>query len=275
MTISELPQRKIQRYGWIPDLPDHRDKLFTEVRPSSKVPVAHDLWEKGSMPAIYDQLQLGSCTGNGWARVMQKILMEQGMDFGVPSRMLIYQLELLQNGEFGQDNGAQIRDGARVVSNMGVVKESEWAYYMSNFTVMPSDSLIQEAHKVEALQYERIVVGTPGAPMRSAISAGYPIVFGFPVPDYFEDESRWDPATQALPLPGADVQWIGGHCVVVTGFDFSQRKYRVPVFLCDNSWGESWGKAGRFAMDYRWFTPYGDTVPNALASDLWIVRKVS
>lgn len=264
-----LTPRKVQRYGWNPDLPDHRDHIFNLknkiLKPGQVAPTC-DL--TAGMPTPYDQLNLGSCTGNGWAGVMEYREAQQGETSGTPSRLFIYQNELIADGCFGQDNGAQIRDGAKVVANLGVPPESVWPYDLSQFTVKPPDSVYQQAKKYEALAYERILVGGPGAPMRTAISMGLPIVFGMPVPDYFEQ--GWDPATQPLPVPGPNANIIGGHCMVVVGYDFSLQRFRVPVFKVRNSWGPSWGEAGYCYLDYRWFA-----ADQSLASDMWVVQKVS
>lgn len=267
-TADQLPQRRVSKFGWRPDLPDPRDFGFQDAKRATSLPLIHDLWLEGPMPSMYDQLQLGACTGNGWARVMDKLALEQGEPEDTPSRMFIYQNELIYDGVFGQDVGAQIRDGARVVANLGVPSETIWPYDLKNFTIKPPQEAYDSAKKHEALQYQRINLFSSGAPMRSALVQGYPIVFGFPVPDYFE--GAWSPGSEVLQIPGRSVQWIGGHCVVVTGYDFSKSVHPDPYFICDNSWGPDWGMKGRFMMDYKWFTPNG-----SLASDLWIVKKVS
>jgi C1A family cysteine protease len=104
--------------------------------------------------------------------------------------------------------------------------------------------------------------------MRSAIASGLPIVFGFSVPASFEDGS-WDPRAEPLPLPGAGAQFIGGHCVTISGYDFTRSRFNVPAFQCENSWGPGWGMSGRFWMDYRWFTP-----SRGLTDDLWVISRV-
>ena len=50
-------------FGWIPDLPDQRDKMFAAVAlPAKPLPPKIDLTK--NCPAIYDQGSLGSCTAN-------------------------------------------------------------------------------------------------------------------------------------------------------------------------------------------------------------------
>ena len=56
--------RKVQRYGWIPDLPDQRDHSFAVVaHVLANLPASVDL--RPQCPKeVYDQGQLGSCTAN-------------------------------------------------------------------------------------------------------------------------------------------------------------------------------------------------------------------
>jgi hypothetical protein len=55
--------RKIKRYGWIPDLPDHRDFMYAAPLAVLRVlPPKKDL--SGQCPPVYDQGELGSCTAN-------------------------------------------------------------------------------------------------------------------------------------------------------------------------------------------------------------------
>ena len=57
-----MPQ-KIQRYGWVPDLPDHRDHLYAAPATTlRRLPASADL--RPHCPPVYDQGQLGSCTAN-------------------------------------------------------------------------------------------------------------------------------------------------------------------------------------------------------------------
>ena len=52
-----------RKYGWAPDLPDHRDHLYSAPQPVlAKLPPKKDL--RSGCPPVYDQGQLGSCTAN-------------------------------------------------------------------------------------------------------------------------------------------------------------------------------------------------------------------
>src|SRR5579872_1370158 len=82
--------RKIQRYGWVPDLPDQRDHLYAApVEMLAQLPPAADL--RGQCPPVYDQGQLGSCTANAIAAAIEFDEMKQGLTpIVMPSRLFIY-----------------------------------------------------------------------------------------------------------------------------------------------------------------------------------------
>ena len=109
-----------KRYGWRPDLPHNKFLRAVAPLPTSNLPPLVDLRNIFS-PPIFNQGDLGSCTGNGLARVFQGELMKQGLPVFTPSRLFIYQNELIKEGDFGHDNGAQIADGISVLEQIGVL----------------------------------------------------------------------------------------------------------------------------------------------------------
>ena len=61
---GSLTSRRIQRYGWVPDLPDARDFMYAAPEAVlADLPKSVDL--RPDCPPVYDQGQLGSCTANG------------------------------------------------------------------------------------------------------------------------------------------------------------------------------------------------------------------
>jgi hypothetical protein len=111
-TPKAPPTRTVQKYGWVPDLPDQRDFLY--AAPSEyqqNIPKSVDLSKK--CPPIYDQGQLGSCTANAIAAAIE---FEQKKKF-VPSRLFIYYNERVIENTVASDSGAQIRDGIKSVAN--------------------------------------------------------------------------------------------------------------------------------------------------------------
>jgi hypothetical protein len=81
-------------YGWTPDLPDHRDKMYGAVsKVPAKLPSAVDL--RPMCPPVADQGQLGSCTGNALAGALEFLEMKDNDPYIDLSRLFIYYDERL------------------------------------------------------------------------------------------------------------------------------------------------------------------------------------
>src|SRR5262245_42542108 len=154
-----LRTQKIERYGWIPDLPDHRDHLYAApVVHLAKLPAKVDL--RGKCPTVYDQGQLGSCTANAIGAAIQFDRMKQKRKPNfIPSRLFIYYNERVIEGTVRSDSGAQIRDGIKTVAHDGDCPEKEWPYDIAKFAVKPSAKCYKDALKYKAVRSEERRVG--------------------------------------------------------------------------------------------------------------------
>jgi C1A family cysteine protease len=264
------PTRKIERYGWRPDLPDPRDRIYNlqeAIFKASELPAKFSL--RGEMPPVYDQGKLGSCTANAIAAILEHQEMQEGETAVTPSRLFIYYEERAIEGTIGEDVGAQIRDGIKVVATEGAPPEEDWPYDITKFAERPPQKAYHDAKLDKVIQYQRIIPGGHGAPIRTALQAHHPIAFGFSVPASFES-ATWDPATVVLPLPGPSEEFIGGHAVAIVGWDFTKSTFSVDAVEIRNSWGGEWGDQGYFWMDAAWFAPN-----SSLTSDFWVISQVA
>ena len=256
---------KIKRYGWIPDLPDARDHLYAApLEVLSSLPPKVDLRLQGP-DMVYDQGQLGSCTGNAIAgavqfeRIKQKLASAQQM---VPSRLFIYYNERVIEGTVPQDSGAMIRDGIKSVASDGVCFETgpdSWPYDIAQFATKPPANCYTAAAKNKIVQYSRLVPTL--SQLKGCLAHGFPFVFGFTV--YESCESQQVASTGLVPMPAATEQALGGHAVMANGYDDSQQR-----FIVRNSWGSSWGQKGHFLMPYAYLTD------RHLADDFWTIRMI-
>jgi C1A family cysteine protease len=247
-----------KRYGWIPDLPDARDLKYSVSRENlQNQPPLVDLQDK--CPDIYNQGELGSCTANGIAGAIEFDLLKQGLDNFIPSRLFIYYNERVMEGTVDSDAGAMIRDGVKSVNKQGACDELGWNYDISKFTVKPDDKAYKDALNNVSLEYHRVPRDLKH--MKAVLMSGIPFIVGFTVYTYFESEEM--ASKGFLHLPGQDETVLGGHCVLVVGYDDSKNAFKVR-----NSWGENWGLGGYFYMDYNYL------LNENLSDDFWVINTV-
>ncbi len=262
MTAAVRPH-KIARYGWQRDLPDFRDLKFKPSYGALKaIPAKADLTKVKGYFDAYDQLQLGSCTGNAIAAALQYDALIQKQPLAEPpSRLFIYYNERVIENTVNSDAGAQIRDGIKVVSKMGAPAESLWPYSddAKTFKTKPSKAAYDGGLKDIAVTYRRIARDASLSQMRAAIGVDKrPFVFGFSVYESFE--SAEVAASGIAPMPSSTEQLLGGHAVLAVGYDDKKKLMKVR-----NSWGTGWGQNGHFWLPYGFFTS------SALSSDFWVI----
>src|SRR5271169_3657400 len=178
------------KYGWIPSKP-HNAKLYSlshNIQDDS-LPQSCDLRDNDVQ--IYDQGQLGSCTANGIAGIIQFI-----QPNFMPSRLFIYYNERDMEGDINDDAGGQIHDGIISVVNQGVVSETEWPYDISQFAVKPSNICYNDAKKDLITDYMSL---TNIDDIRHCLAAGFPVVFGTTVFNSFESDEVAQ--TGIVPMP--------------------------------------------------------------------------
>jgi C1A family cysteine protease len=243
-------------YGWVPDLPDHRDLMYNQLRPvPPSLPSSVDL--RPMCPPIENQGELGSCTGNALAGALEFLERKNHVPFTDLSRLFIYYNERVIEHSVKSDAGAQIRDGVKTLAKQGVCPEKKWPYVISRFTAKPSAACYKEAHRHLITSYHRIL--TLGE-MRTCLAEGFPFVFGFTVYENFE--SQQVTKTGVVNMPQSEERVMGGHAVLGVGYDDGLRR-----FIVRNSWGAKWGQHGYFTI------PYDYLGNRNLADDFWTIRK--
>jgi C1A family cysteine protease len=253
-----LRTREVQRFGWVPDLPDARDFMYSAPEAVlTKLPTKADLRQK--MPKIYDQGELGSCTANAIGAAFEFEQIKEGQTDFTPSRLFIYYNERAMEGTIDTDSGAMIRDGIKSVAKVGVCTETTWPYDIPKFTEKPPKTAYTEAKKHQALIYRRVLGNLHQ--MQGCLASGLPFVFGFSVYESFMSPEV--AKTGEVPLPPRGEQLIGGHAVLAVGYDD-----KIQRFIVRNSWGTGWGIKGYYTMPYGYLTDPG------LARDFWAIHAV-
>lgn len=253
---TPIRRRSISRYGWIPDLPDHRDILYRNVyRIPQKLPRVIDL--RANCSPVEDQEQLGSCTANALVGLMEYLELVHKVPFVDLSRLFVYYNERVIEHSENQDSGAMLRDGIKTLVKQGVCLERNWPYKIARFAVKPPASCYREARDYQVLSYQRILALNE---MRACLASGFPFVFGFAVYESFESDSV--ARTGVVPMPGLRERLLGGHAVLAVGYNDAKKR-----FIVRNSWGTGWGIEGYCTM------PYDYLADRYLSDDFWTIKS--
>jgi C1A family cysteine protease len=254
--MPRMNTRSQEWYGWLPDLPDQRDLMYSAIKPKlPALPGKVDLRSKCS--PIENQRSLGSCTANALAGGLEFLELKDGTPFVDLSRLFIYYNERVIEGTVTHDSGAFIRDGIKSLAKQGVCPEKEWPYKVSKFKTKPTAKCYADAKKHQITSYHRI---NTVEEMRTCLADGFPFVFGFTVYDAFESAAV--AKSGVLNMPGPSEKVKGGHAVMAVGYDDTQKR-----FIIRNSWDTDWGMQGYFTMPYDYLDPAKN-----LADDFWTIR---
>ncbi len=250
------PQLGKPGYGWLPDLPDHRDLLYSQVLPVIEaLPPAVNL--RATCSPVENQGQLGSCTANALVGTLEFLERKDSLKFIDLSRLFIYYDERAIEHTVKSDSGAQIRDGIKTLAKQGVCPEKEWPYNIVKFAVKPTAKCYKDALQHQITSYHRVVTLDE---MRNCLAAGFPFIFGFTVYESFESQQVAQTGILNMPQPGEKV--LGGHAVVAVGYNDSEKR-----FLVRNSWGTGWGQQGYFTIPYDYLNDRN------LSDDFWTIRR--
>lgn len=268
ITAPPAPNAKPNRegrtkFGWKPDVPDHRDHTYKLTRPHMAGPIVKEkVLPLGLSNSIEDQGDLGSCTGHAATAMLEINLQYNTSFYPEYSRLMAYYLGRQIDGTVRTDAGAQIRSVIKGLVKYGVCREQLWPYIESKFRTKPpklaytdADALVTAITEAK-MQYYRV---TSLAELKAALSEGYTVTFGFMVP-----ETIWDITKRrnTLSFPKSNVKVEGGHAVVAVGYEDGRQFVWVR-----NSWGEDWGDRGMFRMPYSWFTS-----SQRLVDDMWVIK---
>lgn len=245
----------IKKYGWIPDIPDQRDFLYSKIAKPVALPTMVDLRQFCS--PVENQKNLGSCTANALVGTLEFLENKDKLPFINLSRLFIYYNERAIEHTVNSDSGATLRDGIKSLAKLGVCPETDWKYIISKFKIKPSKKAYADASQHKIVSYHRILTLDD---IKNCLAQGYTFVFGFTVYESFESEEV--ARTGIVNMPQPDEAVVGGHAVAAIGYDDSQSRIIVR-----NSWGPEWGMNGYFTMPYNYLTN-----PN-LAGDMWVILR--
>lgn len=247
----------MRKYGWIPDVPDHRDQVFsfsTTFIPPPKI----DLRDKQSK--VFDQGQIGCCTAVAVSGALEYIQLNKTKFWdeyeGVSKLFTYYNSRVLQR-TVNEDSGVSIRNAIKTVSKWGFCKEDTWGFDSKNLFAKPTDDAYAEAYPERMRSYFRVSHSL--FDMKSCLMRNMPVVIGVSLYESFEDEVVRK--TGKVPTPKNTESLLGGHAMLCVGYDDS-----IKSFIVKNSYGLDWGDKGYCYIPYNYLTNSG------LADDFWAIK---
>lgn len=270
--------------GWLRDLPDFRDYTpeHDEVKPDLEtigavgaapvsLPGSVDL--RAYCSPIENQASLGSCTANAAAGLVEYFERRAHGRYIDASRLFLYKATRNLLHWIG-DTGAYLRSTMGALALFGVPPEEYWPYQIAHFDDEPTAFCYSFAENYKAIRYYRLdPTGTPPAALLTRIKTnlvhGLPPIFGFTVYNSISQAA----SNGKIPYPAQGDYVIGGHAMLVVGYDDSIRitnanggATTTGALIVRNSWGVSWGDHGYGYLPY-------DYVTHRLAVDFWSLVK--
>ena len=261
-----------RRFGWRPQERDELDEIFRAPRSILKAAPPNFKNSTFHPHAPYDQLQEGSCVGQGIAAQYAFHRMVQGYKTPLMfSRAFIYYHARKIQGWHKSDTGCFPRDAAKVVNRLGAPRETLWDYsgqpagpdwiYPAGHRSQkePTETVLKNAaiRQVEGYKF----VPQTMSDIRGALSMRKPVGFGFMVFESFYDPRTGRPKNIVLPPVGNEHKY-GGHYVVAMDYDDETR-----LVFCLNSWGRNNQVNGYFYISY-------DMLMSQHASDFLVLDAI-
>lgn len=244
-------------YGWHPSKPDIRNRVV-DTRGMTTV-TSVDLRTTGFLPSVWDQSQLGACVDHAVGAAYEFDRAKQGGQADqTPSRLFLYYNARSLENTISSDAGSTCADGIKALNKYGAPAEADWPYLIDRFTVKPPDIAYTHGEACQSVKYASVPQTVRD--MQAILSAGYPIVIGFTVYASFESDAV--AASGVVPMPTAGEGVLGGHSVLLVGFQTD------GTWICRNSWGVGWGQGGYFTM------PQAYLLDSRLSGDFWVVQQV-
>ena len=243
----------LHNFGRVQDKYDLRDYM---AAPAPKFKITRPIDLSPKFPYIFDQGQLGTCYAFSTMEAIAFDEVKQGLSYSSKSPMFIAYNTASIEGTVGQDAGGSLRDSFYSSAHQGICHEEQWPYLESNFGVQPPSTAYADAAEHKVITYRRL---TTLDQAKAILYAGWPISIGVPVFNNWPMQT----STGKIPMPGMFNNEVGGHAILLLGFDPGSKLYKFA-----NSWNTGWGDKGYGYFCEKYLNKYISEI------DMWQVSTV-
>lgn len=228
------------------DRADHRYGIVHADEKKATLPRTVDLRSK--LPPCFDQGQSSSCGPNMGSAMMSFFFPEVAQTAGGFSRLQIYYDVREIECDVSEDSGVETRDVFKTLCNTGAAPESDWPFVLADMFKKPGPLVYDSAKNYKLKSFSRLETTYD---VLSCLAAGFPIGLGFEVPESLDSDLVNQ--TSVLPIPSPSIKIVGGHDVLIVGYDLDFKNNSVflksgissdqvsdTALLVRNSWGTSW-----------------------------------
>jgi hypothetical protein len=212
---------------------------------------------KPGLGPVRDQGASGSCTGQsgaGWLDwlygAFTSAFPTKLVSPAMFSALFLYAQERMKNGTFPADDGSDSRTLFQVLNQLGVCPDPADPFIDTAIGQAPTAPMDAAAYSFRIGAYHRVLFDEGLATAKSVLASGYCRTIGIPV--YKAIESDEVAETGLLPLPARFETPVGGHELLVYGYDDTK-----GVELARNSWGSGWGLEGDLMIPYGYYDAAG------------------
>lgn len=226
----------IRKYGFKSSPKDERDLHAKEAFSIDlNLPTSVDL--EAWMGPVKDQGHEGSCTAHAGSENLEFLFRKIKNESWVFSPQFLYYKEREMDGSLPGDSGSYGRTSVKCMQKFGCDLLSDDPYDTTKMDVPPNRAQEYVAAQYKAGAYHALKDINE---MKSCLASGFAFLLGFDVYENFESIG----ADGIAPPPEGQI--LGGHEVLVIGYDDSTGRFKVR-----NSWGSGWGSHGNFFMAYN------------------------
>jgi C1A family cysteine protease len=203
--------------------------------------MASDL--RGYASPRHNQYNSSSCAAQSVIKIQELLRIKRyGKAAHVDlSRLANYFLarELMSPPETNKDGGSYITGNAEVSRRFGVCSEDLWPFDLRLILKSPPWSVMRSAYKNKIAGWTQIKSSGSNRVNDVILS----LVNGIPVAYGTDVGLNWRAYTSNSEPLGLPAEKLGRHATVIEGWDPQKE-----VFLCENSWGNSWGQDGFYEL---------------------------